>query len=334
MSANTNPTGKAAFEITKGTRHVLALSEADVERHLDPHELIDALEEGFRGLESGDVQCPPRTMLSVPGKGFSLAMPAWRPGMQLAVKVVNVFDGNLSVDLPSHLAWITLFDPANGLTTCVMDGTFVTAMRTAAAAALSARMLSRHDSRVATIIGAGVQGREHLRQLPLVRNVDRIYICSVKSEDAGKLAERSPIAQATTDVEAAVHASDIVCLATSSATPVIEAAWIKPGTHVSSVGYCPPGGELRLGSREPIACSSRRSMRFSPRPWVAASWQDSTPRLGPAWGRLRSGAGRDVSATARSRSTKAWVWPWRTWWRPISRYERARRDGGGGTMVW
>src|SRR5207247_4409491 len=211
--------------------------ESDVERCLDPRELLDGLEEGFRGLELGDVQSPPRPELSVPGKGFCLAMPSWRPGMQLTIKIVNVFDGNLAVDLPNHLALINLFDPDTGAATCVMDGTYITGIRTAAAAVVSHKLLSRPDSRVATIVGAGVQAREHLRLLPLVRNLDEIQIASLELDHAERLARHHPKARAVRDLEHAIRRSDVVCLATHAGTPVIEAAWVRPGTHISSVGY-------------------------------------------------------------------------------------------------
>jgi alanine dehydrogenase len=103
MSISERQPTKAAFEIKKGAWEIMTLSEADVEKYLDPQELLDGLEEGFRGLELGEVQSPPRTEVSIPGKGFSLAMAAWRPGMLMAVKIVNVFDGNLDLDLPNHL---------------------------------------------------------------------------------------------------------------------------------------------------------------------------------------------------------------------------------------
>src|SRR5208282_4675571 len=181
--------GKAAFEIKKGRGQVMTLSENEVEKYLDPGELLNALEDGFRGLELGEVQSLPRSQLSVAGKGFLLTMPAWRPGMQLTVKIVNVFDGNLLINLPNHMALINLFDPDTGATSCTMDGTYVTAVRTAAAAALSVRMLSRAGSRIATVIGAGVQGRQHLRMLPLARKFDRINVCSLRFEEA----ESSPL---------------------------------------------------------------------------------------------------------------------------------------------
>ncbi len=244
MNETDNSTGKAAFEIKKGFLPVMILSENEVEKYLDLRELLDGLEEGFRGLELGEIQCPARSQLTVAGKGFLLTMPAWRQGLQLTVKIVNVFDGNVEINLPGHLALITLFDPNTGVPSCIMDGTYITAVRTAAAAALSVRLLSRTGSRIATVIGAGVQGQQHLRMLPLVRNFERIYVCSLHLEQAQKLAIQSNIAYPTADMEKAVRESDIVCLATNSPEPVIDAGWVQPGTHVSSVGFQPPHGEL------------------------------------------------------------------------------------------
>ena len=75
----------------------MTLIEAEVEKYLDLQELLNGLEDGFCGIELGEIQFPPRPKLSVARKGFSLAMPAWRPGMQITVKIVNVFDGNMDI---------------------------------------------------------------------------------------------------------------------------------------------------------------------------------------------------------------------------------------------
>jgi alanine dehydrogenase len=233
-----------AFRVAKSERQVLLLGEAAVRHLLEPRALLDGLEDGFAALSRGELQSPHRPEIVVPKAGFSLAMMAWRPGSQICVKVVNVFEANLERRLPSHLAMITLYDPDTGATTCVMDGTYITGIRTAAAAVLSARLLSRADARTATIIGAGVQANEHLRLLPLVRNLEKINICSLVDDHAEQLAATSSLAVARTDRAAAVAESDIVCLATHSPEPVIEASWIRAGTHVTSVGYHPPAGEL------------------------------------------------------------------------------------------
>lgn len=235
---------KSAAEIRKGDLPVLCISESEVMELLDPNELILGLAKGFIALSEGKVQAPNRPEISVPGKGFSLAMSAWMAGMNIAVKVVNVYEGNLAIDLPNHLATITLYDPDTGKLLCVMDGTHITAIRTAASAIVSVKALAKDDARVATIVGAGVQGREHLQLLPLVRDFDLIQIASLRYEDAEKLAARHPKAKAVRDIEKAVRSSDVICLSSHSYDPVIQACWVRNGTHVSSVGYAPPSGEL------------------------------------------------------------------------------------------
>ncbi len=235
---------KSAAEVSKGDLQVMTLGETDVMRLLDLSDLLDGLEEGFRALARGELQSPHRPEITVPGKGFMLSMPAWRPGSPMMVKMVCVFEGNLEMALPNHLAVIHLFDEATGAPLCVMDGTYITAIRTAAAAVLSVREIARKDARVATLVGAGVQGRAHLRLLPMVRDFDEILISSLSLEDAESLATLDPRARAVADRREAVERSDVVCLASHAYRPVIEADWIGPGTHVTSVGYAPPLGEL------------------------------------------------------------------------------------------
>lgn len=334
MSAAEKQPVKAAFEVKKGARQVITLSEADVEKYLDLRELLDGLEDGFRGLESGEVQSPPRSQLSIVGKGFSLAMPAWRPGMQITVKIVNVFDGNLDIDLPNHLALINLFDPNTGAASCVMDGTYITGIRTAASAVLSARMLSRSESRIATVIGAGVQGREHVRLLPLIRDFERINVCSLRFEDAQKLAAGSGIARATTDVEAAVRESDIVCLAAHSPTPVIKAEWVNRGTHVSSVGYYPPNGELPKDLAREHRLFVETLDAFRPTPVGCGELAGMDPSKVTTLGAVALGrkAGRltDVEITVY----KAMGVAMEDMVAANLAYQRAKRASGGGVMAW
>jgi len=235
---------KSAAEIHKGDLPVLCLSESEIVPLLDPGELVAGLERGFIAMSQGQVQSPDRPEISVPEKGFSLAMPAWMPGMNISVKVVNVYEGNLALNLPNHLASITLYDPDTGKLLCVMDGTYITAIRTAASAIVSVKALANDDARVATVIGAGVQGREHLKLLPLVRDFDEVRIASLRYTDAEKLASQHAEAKPVKDIEQAVRSSDVICLCSHSYEPVIKADWLRSGAHVSSVGYAPPAGEL------------------------------------------------------------------------------------------
>jgi ornithine cyclodeaminase/thiomorpholine-carboxylate dehydrogenase len=223
---------------------ILMINETEIHRLLDPDALLDALAEGFKALSEGHVDAPKRIGVSTPDTGFLLAMPAYQQGREVTVKLVSVFHGNERLGIPSHQALICLFDPQTGTPLSVMDGTYITALRTAGAAALSTRMLARKDARVLAIIGTGVQGRSHLTMLPRVRPFSEIRIASRHSENAAQLAATDSRARAAETAEEAVRGADVVCLCTSASSPVISLDWLEPGMHITSVGYNPPGGEL------------------------------------------------------------------------------------------
>jgi ornithine cyclodeaminase/thiomorpholine-carboxylate dehydrogenase len=214
---------------------------------LDLHALLDALAEGFKALSEGLVDAPERIGISVPDAGFLLAMPAYQQGREVAVKLVSVFHDNVRRGIPSHQALICLFDPQTGTPLSFMDGTYITAVRTAGTAALSTRMLARTDSRVLAIVGAGVQGHSHLTMLSLVRPFTEIRITSRHFPHAEKLAAADPRARALETAEEAVRGADVVCLCTNAGEPVINIDWLSPGMHITSIGYNPPGGELDPG---------------------------------------------------------------------------------------
>lgn len=280
------PFSQSAADIVKGDLKVMTLRETDVMRLLDPGALLDGLADGFQALARHQIQTPDRPELTVPGKGFLLSMPAWRKGSPMMVKMVCVFEGNLAQGLPNHLAMINLFDSNSGAPLCAMDGTYITGIRTAAAAILTVREIAGPDAKVATIVGAGVQGREHLRLLPLVRDFDEILVASLYFEDAQRLAQREPKASAVEDLEAAVRRSDVVCLASHSDRPVIDPDWVRPGTHVTSVGYAPPLGELPVALARDHKLYVEDDASFEPPPVGCGELQQidrsSAIRLGDA----------------------------------------------------
>ena len=245
---------------------LLCLSHADVTRLIDPARAIEALAEGFKALSRGDVQAPPRPMVSVPDKGISLAMLAYAPGQMIALKTVSVFHGNHAVGLESHQALVTLFDPDTGAPVAIIDGASVTAIRTTAAVVLTVRELARTDARVATVVGTGVQACEHVRQLGLARPLAEIRVYGRSNEAATRAAAGTANAVVALDLETAIRTSDVVCLTTSSATPVIDADWIRPGSHVTSVGYAPPGSEVPPGLIDRASLFVEALAAFQPAP--------------------------------------------------------------------
>lgn len=222
---------------------ILMLSEEEVQRLLDPQALLDALAEGFTALSNGRVVAPARQEVMAQSGSF-LIMPAWQPQSHAAIKMVSLFHDNHQVGLPAHQTLISLFDAQTGTPLAVMNGDPITALRTAGATALSVRLLARREARVLTILGTGVQGKAHAQILPYVRDFQEIRIASRQFDHAQQLAAEIAQAHPIELFEEAVRGADVVCLCSSSAIPIISADWLSPGTHVTSVGFMPPGGEL------------------------------------------------------------------------------------------
>lgn len=225
---------------------MLVIDEADVRRLLDTDALIDALAGVFVELSAGRASVPPRIAAQVPDRGMLVAMPGHVSGI-LASKLVSVFPGNHAVGLPSHLAVILLFDEATGAPLALMDGTHVTAARTAAASALATRLLAREDAATLAILGAGVQGRSHLYSVARVRDFTEVRVASRNHGHAAALAADFS-ALAVGSFEEAVRGADVVCACTDSPEPVVRRHWLKPGVHVNSVGFARGGPELDAGT--------------------------------------------------------------------------------------
>jgi len=222
---------------------LLLLSEEDIQRLLDPESLLAALVEGFTALSAGKVIAPPRQEI-IAQSGSFLIMPAWQPQSHAAVKMVSLFHGNYQSGLPAHQTLLSLFDARHGTPLAVMNGNSITALRTAGATALSVRLLARREARILTILGTGVQGKAHAQILPHVRDFQEIRIASRDFVHAQQLAASIPQAHPVESFAEAVRGADVVCLCSSSGTPIIEADWLSTGVHVASVGFMPPGGEL------------------------------------------------------------------------------------------
>ncbi|HEV2583449.1 MAG TPA: ornithine cyclodeaminase family protein [Ktedonobacteraceae bacterium] len=269
--------------------HILMLNETEVQRLLDPDALLDELAKGFKAQSSGLVDAPKRIGASVPNTGFLLAMPAYQQGREVTVKLVSVFHGNKRLGIPSHQALICLFDPQTGTPLSFMDGTYITALRTAGAAALSTRLLARTDTRVLAIVGAGVQGRSHLKMLPRVRPFSEIRIASRHFSDAEQLAAADSRARAVETAEEAVRGADVVCLCTSAGEPVVSLDWLAPGMHVTSVGYAPPGGELDRRVIEHGRLFVETRLAFEPPPAGCGELSGLDPSVGTELGEVLLG---------------------------------------------
>ena len=136
------------------------------------------------------------------------------------------------------MAVIALFDPATGKPLALMDGRYITEMRTAAVSAVATDALAAPNAKVLTLLGAGVQAHAHLKVLPRVRQFDEIRVWNHRPEKARQFAEQHDIK--AMDLESAVRDADVIVTATSAREPILKGEWLKPGAHVNAVGASRP----------------------------------------------------------------------------------------------
>jgi len=230
---------------------MLVLNRQEVESLLDLDRLVEALGPAMAELSAGGVCMPPRPVVRVRDReGLLAAMPVFLGSPQtLATKLVSVFAENPALGLPSHQAVIVVFDANTGSPRALLDGTSITALRTAAGSALATRLLARPEARIVAIVGTGVQARAHAKLIPRVRPIKEVRVVGRDRARAVALTDEivrgQGIPAKAVDVgKEAFSGADLICVATHSPEPVLKGEWLDPGVHVNSVGLHPKGREL------------------------------------------------------------------------------------------
>jgi alanine dehydrogenase len=233
---------------------MLVLTRSQIRELVPMLDAIELMKTAFTELSAGRTVSPLRTVISLDDReGDALFMPAYVPAMDaLGLKTVSVFRRNPERGLPVIHAIVGLVDPQTGQPLAIMDGTYLTALRTGAVSGAAADLLARADSHVLTAIGAGAQGVTQIAAVCAVRPIERVIAVDVSEEALERLRQNlrndwpeiESRLETTTDA-AAVREADIICTATTSRTPVFRDEDVRPGTHVSAVGaYTPEMQEL------------------------------------------------------------------------------------------
>jgi alanine dehydrogenase len=217
------------------------LSEDEVRARLPMPDLIEAMERALVEFSAGRVEQPVRTVLKFGGdKSLFGLMPSYVPSLPaLGAKLVTVCAGNAKRGLDTHQAIIVMLNPETGVPEAILDGRYITEVRTAAVSAVSARRLARSDAQVLGILGSGVQAHSHWQALRVVRKFREVRAWSPNADRLRQFAVETG-ALAMQSAEAVVRGADVVVAVTASPTPVIQSEWVGDGTHIIAVGACLP----------------------------------------------------------------------------------------------
>ncbi|WP_341780153.1 ornithine cyclodeaminase family protein [Levilactobacillus sp. HBUAS70063] len=228
------------------------LSAKDIHSFFSMRNAIDADAEALSLYSSGRADIPLRTNINIPEyNGQSLYMPGYVSGSApaLGVKIVSVYPDNINQKLPSVPATMITLDAQTGIVNAILDGTYLTQLRTGAVQGAATELLANENSKLALLIGTGGQGMAQLEAMLTVRSLDKVYISDLDMNRAQKFCETathkfsklfSTQFEPVSNPNAIVPEVDIITSVTTSKRPTFDGTLVKKGVHVNGVGAYTP----------------------------------------------------------------------------------------------
>jgi ornithine cyclodeaminase/alanine dehydrogenase-like protein (mu-crystallin family) len=214
-------------------RKTIVLTRTDVAGQIDIREVIPAIERCLADYEKGEDLLPPKYIIDMPGGiGIAACMAGYtKAANMLTMKLGQERKANADRGLPTIMGTIQLYDPETGELLMVVESVLATMYRTAAAAAVGAKHLARHDSEILAVIGAGQLGRQCVRAVASVRPFKRINLFDIRQPQAEQVArDLTPELSApirVTTAEKACREADVICTATNSTEPIVMNSWVR-----------------------------------------------------------------------------------------------------------
>ena len=227
----------------------ILLNQSQVSELIAMKEIIENVETAYKVHAERRVQMPPKEYIFYKKfRGDLRIMPCFIRGLnESGVKNVNVHPDNpRKYGLPTVMAMIELVDPKTGFPVSVMDGTWITNMRTGAAAGVATKHLARDNSEIVGLVGAGVQAATGLEAINEVMDIKEVRVscrtCETRDIFAQRVSEKYGIkATAVDTIKEAVQGADVLLTTTPSREPVVKSKWVSPGTHINAMGADAPG---------------------------------------------------------------------------------------------
>ena len=231
---------------------MIFLGKEEIEKLVDPNEIMDQIEEAYRIFGADAYYMPPRPVIEHENKSL-IYMPCFTDEI-IGTKMLTIFPDNAKLGLPSLDGLVILNDRTTGAPLAILDGQAVTAWRTGAVGGVGIRHLSRKDARTVGIVGAGAQGFHQAVYACAARKIETVYIWNHSDRDLTDFISRlkKTIADPAVDVvqcktvEELVKASDIICTATPSEEPVLpDDRELLEGKCIIAIGsYTPKMREI------------------------------------------------------------------------------------------
>jgi len=225
--------------------NTVIVSQTEVPTLLPMGECVEVMANALRALAGQQAILPLRSLMWLPDRSGLLGlMPGYLGEPEcMGIKVVTVMPGNHGTPYDAHQGAVLLFEVEHGRLLAVIDASSITSIRTAAVSGVATRMLAREEAGDLAILGSGVQAASHLEAMQVVRTLRRVRVWSRSAASARAFAAREGerlglTVEVSASARAAVEGADLICTTTAAREPVLEGAWIAPGTHINAVGAC------------------------------------------------------------------------------------------------
>ncbi|MBS0658725.1 MAG: ornithine cyclodeaminase family protein [Verrucomicrobia bacterium] len=218
------------------------IDRAEVARRLTYPCCIALVRDAMVAFSTGETRQLLRSILPLSdGRLFGVMPGALSAQGAFGAKLISVFHGNAERGRQSHQGVVVLFDGESGEPVCLLHAGEITAIRTGAASAVATAALARPEAARLAILGCGEQALSHARALVVVRPIREIALWGRSLPKAQDLARRlaAELARpvlAHADAREAVAEADVICTVTSASEPILQSAWVRPGTHINVVG--------------------------------------------------------------------------------------------------
>ena len=230
---------------------MIILNKEEIQKSLPMKEAIEVCKKSLKDYSENKTNIPLRINLPVEKyNGQALFMPGKISSNEekVGIKIVSVYPNNVQYNLPSVPSTVLMIDSKTGIVNGLLDGTYLTALRTAALQGAATDLLARKNSKIATLIGTGGQAFEQARALLTVRNLEELRVVGRNFEKTKKFVEKlkNELSEFSTNILAYEHAndavidSDIITTVTTSTTPTFDAKYVKDGTHINGIGSFTP----------------------------------------------------------------------------------------------
>ena len=243
---------KASSSAKNKDTEILALKESDISSIITMSDIISADKEALSIYSNNLSNIPLRTNIDVPEfKGQCLFMSGYAaPAKALGVKIVSVYPNNINKNLTSVPATMVLVNAETGIVNALIDGTYLTRLRTGAISGLATEILSRKNSKIFALFGTGGQAVTQLEAVLTVRNIELVKVYDVMNERAVDFAKKmsEKFSKKFNNVkiisvkssDEAVEDADIITTVTTSKKPVFNANKVKKNVHINGVGSYTP----------------------------------------------------------------------------------------------